>query len=218
MFCSQCGTSVSVSAKFCNSCGGRLSEGEVKVAPHNHVTPQQKPADVPPETHEYVANMQVNQTKSTAEKNKIQKGGSLKSGICLHCGFNGDMAVDTVIVPGHETWKGTLIAGIIFLIVFLVAVIAAGRAEALFMLLFPSVFFLLSAYSYNQRLACFHCSRCQEISYKAKNGTWSKEKDTRKWYAKAWSDSSLPTYQKIVLFVLSACIIGLLRVFLKGLG
>jgi hypothetical protein len=193
MFCSQCGNSVAANSKFCNSCGFQLSNNDAPSRANVHLNPK---GFLPTNDH--------NQSASKHE-----------NGICLHCGFKGEMAVEVVIAPGHEHWKVPLVGGILFSILFMF-LMAEGVSPLAFMI--PLGFFLFSAYSYSQKLECFHCFSCHEISYKSNNGTWSKEKDTRKWYLKSWADSSLPFYQKIILFSALVLIFGFLRFYLDGRG
>ena len=215
MFCFQCGTSVSDSANFCNSCGTRLNN-EAVIEPKNnvvplHPTPEVVHASSPVQEPVVIAPVAV-KTSLPAAVNAFA-GGRQESAICLHCGFKGDMAVETVIAPGHEGWKITLVFGILFTVLF-IGLSFVGISPAAFLL--PLVFFLFSAYSYSQKLDCYHCASCEEISYKSSNGAWAKEKDTRKWYLKDWSDSSLPFHQKIILFVVMALVIGSMRYFSSG--
>jgi len=208
MFCSQCGTAVSDSAKFCNSCGSRLGEEEVKVADHEAVAPQPTASVESSKGYKHAVATGGNHKEPQIVKNMVQIGGSLQSCICLHCGFKGDMTVDTVIAPGHESWKAALIGGILFSILIL-SLLSDGVSPIA--LVIPLALFLISAYLHSQKLECFHCSSCHEISYKSNNGTWSTEKDTRKWYWKNWSDSSLPSYQKVILFAVTVCVVGFIR-------
>jgi len=215
MFCFHCGTSVLDSAKFCNSCGTRLNKDELAEPKNNvvplHPTPEAVHASSPVQEPVVIAPVAV-KTSLPAAVNAFT-GGRQESAICLHCGFKGNMSVEAVIAPGHESWKGFLIGGILFSILF-IALMTEGLSPAAFLL--PLIFFLVSAYSYSQKLDCFHCASCEEISYKSNNGTWSKEKDTRKWYLKSWTDSSLPVHQKIILFVVMALVIGSMRYFSSG--
>ena len=215
MFCFQCGTSVSDSAKFCNACGTRLNSGEVIEQKNNVVPLHPVPESVQAlsATHEPVVMAHVAVKTSMPAKVNALAGGRQENAICLHCGFKGDMSVETVIAPGHESWKFFLIGGILFSILF-IALMSEGLSPVAFLL--PLIFFLVCAYSYSQKLDCFHCSSCHEISYKSGNGTWSTEKDTRKWYLKSWTDSSLPIHQKIILFVVFAAIFGFFRIYLNG--
>ena len=193
MFCSQCGTSVASNAKFCNSCGCQLANNEVPTSTHVDVAPKRS--------------LLTNVPNQSFLRHEI--------GICLHCGFKGEMGVEVVVAPGHENWKAPLIGGILFSILFLFLM---TEGVSPFAFLIPLGFFLFSAYSYSQKMECFHCSSCHEISYKSNNGTWSKEKDSRKWYMKSWTDSSLPFHQKIILFVALALVFGFLRFYLDGRG